>query len=99
MKSKTVAILSMMVSIATQLVQPWAVDYAFNQRGEFAIGGEWVFNIVGIAALLYGIQAVVNMAEEHKQTQTKYVSALYRNAFEGLKSYREENREKLDNAG
>lgn len=99
MKSKTVAIISMATAVITQTLQPLMVVLALQERGYFAVGGEWICNVVGIAAIFYGIQAVVNMAEEHKQIQTKYVSALYRNAFEGLKSYREDNREKLENAG
>lgn len=89
-KNKVMMTLSTITAIMMVVIQPLMVEEAFNERGHFAIGGEWFFfAIVLLMCGTFGISALIDnykiKLEAEKNSKLKFNKALWKMACRGEK--------------
>lgn len=86
-KNKLVISASIVTGVLATILQPFMVEAAYNERGYFAIGGEWfMFAVVLLMCVTFGISAMVDnyktKIEAEKNKTLKFNKALWKMAFE-----------------
>lgn len=82
MKRKTTIIITTAISVIAQVLLPFAINSAYNDRGYFAIGGEYALIFLSLICMFVCAENIIKMymdlRERHKETTQKYHNMLYR---------------------
>ncbi|MCQ2743490.1 MAG: hypothetical protein MJ230_01660 [bacterium] len=84
-KNKVIMTLSSVTAVMMMVMQPLMVEAAYNERGYFAIGGEWFFfAVVLLMCATFGISAMIDnykaKIEAEKNSKLKFNKALWKMA-------------------